>query len=284
MRAPGEMEMVKVLKVIKESSSISTVLFSPVHIGRWSGLVPGQFLMVWIPGTDEVPMSVSFLKREPFRMGMTVQNIGEATQALCSLKQGDWIGIRGPYGYGFNLPSNVDKDLIIGVSGGVGAASTILAMEWARSEDFRTVNLVGARDRSLLVFRDRWRSISDEVRFSTDDGSFGHKGLVGDLLNMELLAMSDHERQRTMVFTCGPEIMMVQVKRLLDQFGVEGQFSLERFMKCGIGLCDSCSASGKRVCMDGPVFSGDAISLLRDFGRSHRDRSGRPLPLKECVR
>ncbi|MGA1820862.1 MAG: dihydroorotate dehydrogenase electron transfer subunit [Thermoplasmatota archaeon] len=284
MRAPGDMEMVRVEKVIREAPTVSTILFSPLHLGRWSGLVPGQFLMVWIPGVDEVPMSLSHFRKQPFQLGITVQNIGEATNALCSMKKGDALGIRGPYGYGFTLPSREEIDTMIGVSGGVGAASTVLPMEWARAEGFGTTNLVGARDSSLLLFRGRWEAISDKVRYSTDDGSFGHHGFVTELLARELSEMTGEERAGTMVFSCGPEVMMVEVKKVLDRFDVRGQFSLERFMKCGLGVCDSCSMSGKRVCMDGPVFTGEEVATLREFGKEHRDRSGKLVPLKECVR
>lgn len=73
------------------------------------------------------------------------------------------------------------------------------------------------------------------------------------------------------------------VKRILDRFGVEGQYSLERFMKCGIGVCDSCSVSGRRVCMDGPVFTEKQLKELYEFGKFHRNRSGHLVALKECV-
>jgi dihydroorotate dehydrogenase electron transfer subunit len=278
------MEMVKVREVRVESSSISSILFSPGEVGRWGSFVPGQFLMVWIPGVDEVPMSLSFMEKDPFTLGITVQNIGEATEALCSLRKGDMIGIRGPYGNGFELPDVNDCDRIIGVSGGVGGASTVLPMEWARSEGFETINLAGARDAGLMLFRERWQMNSTRVLFSTDDGSFGHHGLVTDLLNMELSALTGDQRKRTTIFTCGPEVMMMAVREVIGRYGVAGQFSLERFMKCGLGLCDSCSVSGKRVCMDGPVFTNDDLEGLAEFGKYHRDRSGALVPLKECVR
>jgi len=284
MRAPGEMEIVRVEKVVKETATITTIMFSPVYLGRWSSLVPGQFLMIWVPGVDEVPMSLSHIRKQPFRLGITVQDIGEATNSICALKKGDRIGIRGPYGNGFTLPSLEEVDTIMGVSGGVGAASTVLPMEWAHTEGFRTVNLVGARDSGLLLYRGRWESISESVHYSTDDGSFGHHGFVTDLLKNELSEMTVEDRERTMVLTCGPEVMLAEVKKVMDLFDVPGQFSLERFMKCGIGLCDSCSMSGRRVCMDGPVFHGSEVSELKEFGKYQRDRSGKLVPLKECVR
>jgi dihydroorotate dehydrogenase electron transfer subunit len=240
--------------------------------------------MIWIPGVDEVPMSISYLEKAPFSLGITVQDIGIATNALCGLIPGDWIGIRGPYGSGFEIPSKDEFDTIIGVSGGVGGASTICAMEKAAEDGFQTTNLVGSRSETNMPFRQRWEGISTKLRFSTDDGSLGHHGFVTELLEEELEEMSAEQRSRTMVFSCGPEMMMKGVKQIIEKYGVKGQFSLERFMKCGIGICDSCSMSGYRTCMDGPVFKNDLIDNLEEFGKKHRDRSGRLVPLNECVR
>jgi dihydroorotate dehydrogenase electron transfer subunit len=146
------------------------------------------------------------------------------------------------------------------------------------------VNIVGSRSKDLLLFEERWKRISEEVVFTTDDGSIGMKGLVTEPL-MELLGdMNNTERKKTTVFSCGPEVMLSAVKDVLDKHNVGGQFSLERFMKCGVGICDSCSISGKRVCMDGPVFTLDRLDQMEEFGRIHRDRAGRPVSLKECVR
>jgi dihydroorotate dehydrogenase electron transfer subunit len=78
--------------------------------------------------------------------------------------------------------------------------------------------------------------------------------------------------------------MMVALQKVIENFHVKAQFSLERFMKCGIGVCDSCSMSGKRVCMDGPVFTDRQVNDLKEFGKLHRDRSGTLISLKECVR
>lgn len=278
------MEMVRIKETREEASGIISLLFEMDHQATWKDLIPGQFLMVWVPGVDEVPMSLSYQFGDPMTLGISIQNIGEATKALCSLKKGDLVGIRGPYGNGFSLPDREVKDIIIGVSGGVGGASTILPMEWARGNGFRTINIVGSRSRKNLAFRSRWETISDPVIFTTDDGSFGREGFVTAALEDLLLEMSDEEKFRSLVFSCGPEVMLDAVKRILDVYNVEGQFSLERFMKCGIGVCDSCSISGKRVCMDGPVFTTSQIDGMSEFGRYQRSRSGELVPLKECVR
>lgn len=282
MRRPNFMETLDVAEVRKESSRISTIFVEIRSFEKWMEIVPGQFIMVWIPGVDEVPMSISYL--DEGKIGITVQNIGEATEALCSLSPGDRIGIRGPYGNGFSLSSEGNLKRVIGVSGGVGGASTVLAMDWAKRTGYKTVNLVGSRDSSLLLFKERWNDISDRVAYSTDDGTFGYHGLVTDLLENELNSISDDEKKENLVITCGPEVMMLSVARILDRHGVDGEFSLERYMKCGIGVCDSCSMSGKRICMDGPVFKLDDVLDMEEFGNTHRDRSGRSVPIRECIR
>ena len=231
-----------------------------------------------------MPTVLRALEFDYHEVGISVQNVGEATEALCSLEPGDRIGIRGPYGNGFSLPSKDDLNRIIGVSGGVGAASTILPMEWAFREGFETINLVGARDKSLILYQGRWEEISNDVLYSTDDGSMGYHGFVTDLLSTELSSLTQKDLKRTMIITCGPEAMMVALEKVIKPYHVKAQFSLERFMKCGIGICDSCSMSGNRVCMDGPVFTEAQVKDLNEFGRTHRDRSGKLVPLKECVR
>ena len=282
MRRKGT-EVLEVRELVKESSKVVTLYVQPNHPERWIDMDPGQFLMVWIPDVDEIPMSVSYLEGEPPRIGITVQDVGEATHALCRLKEGDKIGIRGPYGNGFHIPRDGSVERIIGVSGGVGAASTVLALERARSDGIEVVNLVGARSENILIYWNRWNSFSDRLEIATDDGSAGYHGLVTDLLEKELSTIEEKDRETTLVVTCGPELMMKSVHILLKRFGVRGLFSLERLMKCGIGVCDSCALSGIRVCQDGPIFNVEELDKLKDFGVSQRDGRGKLISIRECV-
>jgi dihydroorotate dehydrogenase electron transfer subunit len=270
-------EVLKVASIKDEAKGVRTISVRP-YPGNWSGYVPGQFVMVWLPGIDEVPMSVSYLGGDPFTLGITVQDVGEATHALCSLEPGMRIGIRGPYGRGFDLDQHRDSTMI-GVCGGVGAASIVTAMEKARMLSFRTVVLAGSRSSDLLMFKDRFASAAESIHYSTDDGTFGEKGLVTSMVEKEL-----SRSRNAVLLVCGPELMMRSVAEIAARYGVEAQYSLERFMKCGIGVCDSCSISGVRVCQDGPVLTQDEVMALPEFGTSHRDRSGRSVPLRECVR
>ena len=274
----GEMEMVRVKEVRNEAKGISTIFFRSDR-EDWYDMAPGQFVMIWVPGVDEVPMSVSFYDGEV--LGITVQAVGEASRAICALKEGEWIGVRGPYGNGFIVPE--DCDTVIGLAGGVGAASVVTALERAFKDGIFVTSLVGARDEASLLFQGRWERFSGKVVYSTDDGSFGHSGFITEPLKEVLEGMSEEEISRTVVFGCGPEAMMVNSCRVLKEFDAFGLFSLERMMKCGVGLCDSCAVSGLRVCADGPVFSCEQLDDIEEFGNTHRDRSGRSVPIGEVI-
>ena len=268
------MEVLRIDEIRSECRSSSTLFVSP-DPEKWPGFVPGQFVMVWIPGVDEVLMSVSYIDKDPLRIGITVQGIGEATDALRILPVGSHIGIRGPYGRGFDLSG---KKRLVGICGGVGAASIVLALERAKDIGRDIAVLSGFRSKELVMFEDRFGRITPDTHISTDDGSYGFHGLVTDLLRKEL------ETNDAELIACGPEMMMKAVLDIGSEFGVHSQCSLERYMKCGVGVCDSCSVTGHRVCQDGPVFTDEEIEAMPEFGSSHRDRSGRVVPLRECVR
>jgi dihydroorotate dehydrogenase electron transfer subunit len=227
---------------------------------------PGQFIMVWIPGMDEIPMSVSFIGGTA---GITVKEVGEATRALSSLQRGDGIGVRGPYGNGWRLPPG----RVLCVGGGVGMAPIATAVE-AIGDRGRVDVAIGARDIGEIIFEARARSFSGDVRVATDDGSYGHKGTAVSLAD-EMM----REKRYDMVLGCGPEVMNYYLQKACRENGVPCQLSLERLMKCGAGLCGSCVIDGMRVCTDGPVFSGDEVMRMSEFGRWKRDDTGRRVRL-----
>jgi dihydroorotate dehydrogenase electron transfer subunit len=253
--------MTKVTSVLSEGAGMTTLRFAfdrPIS--------PGQFLMVWVPGVDEVPMSASFVYGEK---GITVKEVGEATKALSRLRAGDMIGVRGPYGRGFELGPG--RTLVVG--GGSGMASLLAAAEFI-GDPARVDVLIGARTSSELIFVQRARGLSDEVHVSTDDGSEGRKGTVVDMAR-EYLGKKGYAA----VLCCGPERMLVALLAACEEAGVPCQLSLERFMKCGTGLCGSCAIDGLRVCADGPVFPGEVLRKLPEFGSSKRDECGRRIKL-----
>ncbi len=239
----------------QEAEGVRTLRF------RWGAEChPGQFIMVWIPGVDEVPMSLSHI-RQP--KGITVKEVGEATRALTAMQKGDRIGVRGPYGRGFISP----EGQVLFVGGGVGTASILPAVESFTTD--RSDMIIGALTREELLYVERARRIADELRVSTDDGSYGFKGTAVGLAQ-ELM----QEEEYSMVLGCGPEPMLASLLSLCEKEGLPCQLSLERFMKCGTGLCGSCAINGMRVCAEGPVFWGHELKDLEEFGEAKRDPSG----------
>ncbi len=242
---------VSILRIKKETPLIRTFVFDTSF-----AFAPGQFVMVWVPGVDEIPMALSS------ENSITVQNVGDATSALFNLEPGSKLGIRGPFGNGFTKGERV-----LAIAGGVGAAPLL---PLARSDCVMTL-LLGARSETELLFLDQLDECTDVI-IATDDGSLGHHGFVTTLMDDLNLAAYDR------LAVCGPEIMMRAVLAKVSEKGLahKTEFSLHRYMKCGVGVCGSCcmDSSGLRVCRDGPVFSGDVLQKS-EFGHYMRDASGR---------
>lgn len=252
----------KVLNVVEENPEVKTINFKDD-----SKALPGQFMMIWIPGVDEVPMSFSYIGDDK---GITVKKIGEATKVLHGLSKGEKIGIRGPYGSNFEAQGKK----ILAIAGGIGIAPLAPFIEMATKNKKEVVLAFGAKSSNEFLFIKRLENSCKELRLATDDGSLGYHGFVSDLAD-EILKKEDFDE----IVTCGPELMMKKIVDLAFQKNIPIMASLERYMKCGVGICDSCAINGFLVCKDGPVFSNNALSKLKDFGEFRRDGSGRREPI-----
>ena len=223
---------------------------------------PGEFVMLWIPGLDEKPFSVSDVSGG--QIEITIKTFGPFSQALMNFRPGDRLGLRGPFGRGFRPRG---KGLIVG--GGIGIAPLrYLAHRMERDGlPFKTV--LGARTAADLMFVENFRKL--EAEFATDDGSFGEKGFVIPLAE-RLCAAEKFD----VIYGCGPEVMLVALKKLADRIGCDCQLSLERHMKCGIGICGSCCVDGSGICIcrEGPVLDRAELDLITDLGLPHRDATG----------
>jgi dihydroorotate dehydrogenase electron transfer subunit len=250
-------------EILDETPTIKTFFFK-----NEMAVFGGQFVMVWIPGVDEIPMSVSYTGE---LNGITVAKVGDATEKLHKFQVGSKLGIRGPYGNGFDI-SNAKR--LLAVAGGCGSAPIGPVLNDAIDTGKKMLFVIGARTSNELLFKQRAMELGIEVDISTDDGSEGHHGFVTERV-AELLSSEKFD----LILTCGPEIMMKAVVELGQEKNVSVQASLERYMKCGIGICDSCSINGLQVCRDGPVFDGEILSKLREFGKSQRDACGRKIEI-----
>ncbi len=227
---------VRVEKVIRHSSEISTIYFN-----KTLRSYPGQFVMVNVIGYEEIPLSLSSPR------SITVKAVGETTKALVSIEAGSLLGIRGPFGKPF---TPADKALI--VAGGIGIAPLRYLYHYLKRLDAEVRVLYGAKTSDELIWVDEF----EDIEISTEDGSFGKKGLVTDLLKKENLKR--YER----IYCCGKEEMMKSVYEILKKMNClkKAEFSLERYIRCGIGVCGSCVVNGLRVCTDGPVFKAYELS------------------------
>lgn len=253
-------QVVPLLEVVRETPSTMTYRFRGDLGGN-----PGQFLMAWIPRFDELPMAISYFGAVK---GITVRDYGDATHALAAFSAGDRIGVRGPYGNAFRL----EGQSVLAIGGGSGMASMIAAIEAFAQQGARVVTAVGARTAEELLFVDR-ANASGEVHIATDDGSRGFHGFVPALAE-KLLDRGGFQQ----ILTCGPERMMKAVVDSARTRGIPIQASLERYMKCGIGICDACVLDDQLVCFDGPIFTGEQLAASEDFGHYRRDKSGRRVP------
>jgi dihydroorotate dehydrogenase electron transfer subunit len=231
---------------------------------------PGQFIMLWIPGMDEKPMSIAY----PTPLAVTVASVGPFTMKLHQRKVGDLVGWRGPYGRGFSLPEN-GSALIVG--GGCGVGPLYFLAAHAVERGVSTTVALGARTASELLYIERFRELGIDPALATDDGSSGHPGYVTELAEQLL---TNQPATQSIVYACGPEPMLVAIHKLCRERGVAGQLSLERYMKCGFGICGQCALDGHLVCQDGPVFDVEQLDGLRDFGKARRTAAGRRLPLR----
>lgn len=257
--------IVPVEEIRRETPTIKSFIFRDEACSKAS---PGQFVMVWIPGLDEVPMGLSTMGPRGLS-AITVKRVGEATAALHNLKGGDVIGVRGPYGNGFKL---VTGNIMV-VGGGIGVAPLApLAERLAEAPPNRIIFIIGAAARNELLFLDRISlnlfKIGGKVMVATEDGSQGFRGLATDLADQML-----REQKFDMVYACGREEMMKRMFQLAERHKSPLQMSLERIIKCSVGLCGSCTIGKYRVCRDGPVFFNEQLREVKDelgvFKRNH---------------
>ncbi len=261
---------VKIVKIKKETPTVKSIFFRDEFCSKAK---PGQFIMVWIPGLDEVPMSLSYMETNKGISAITVKVVGEATEAIHKLEKGAMFGVRGPYGNGFKIFGG--KVLVVG--GGIGVAPLLPLVRHLKKVNVKPTVVIGAKNKEELVFVGEMKKIlgKRKVLTVTEDGSEGLKGFASDVL-ADLLEKDSYK----MVYACGPEAMLKKVLDLVLKHKVQAQLSLERYMKCGVGICGSCMIDGFRVCKDGPVFSSKTLIKTKEFGFLKRTPSGKTVPIE----
>ncbi|MGE5684296.1 MAG: dihydroorotate dehydrogenase electron transfer subunit [Nitrososphaerota archaeon] len=262
--------IVRIEETVSETPTVKTLVFKDdlSYTAK-----PGQFLMIWIPRIEEIPMSVMINSKEGYA-AVTIRKSGIGSTALFERKKGDLIGLRGPYGNEFIIRENYKKILIIG--GGTGLVPLLRLVSYASKKKLKITIVLGAKTKKEVFFEKMAKKLTEHVdssvKICTDDGSYGLKGTTVNV-------MSNLVRNNTFdcVYTCGPELMMRGIVEIANKNSIPVQASLERYMKCGIGICGSCCLDSSLVCQDGTVFNGKQLSKILDFGISYRDKDGQKI-------
>jgi dihydroorotate dehydrogenase electron transfer subunit len=228
--------------------------------------------MVWVPGIDEIPISLSGINANG-QTSITVHSVGDASKALNRKQKGEIVGIRGPFGKGFAL----SKGNVMVVGGGTGIGPLIPLTEKLAKIAKKVTVMSGVKSQKNLLFVDRLKEIcsriNSETVYTTEDGSFQFPGFITDQANHKLV-----KEKFDMIYTCGPEIMMYKLFLMAEKYMVPFQASLERIMRCSIGLCGSCQIGKLRVCKDGPVFSSKQLrSVKGEFGKFRLNATGKKI-------
>jgi dihydroorotate dehydrogenase electron transfer subunit len=267
--AANTLRTAHILRVRTESPTVKTFTFKDKQCAKAK---PGQFLMLWIPKVDEIPLSILDVD-EDGAVSVAVKRVGEATQALHGMKTGEVVGVRGPFGNSFTMKEG--KILMVG--GGTGIAPLLFLAKKLPAKAAKLSFVMGAKTREELLFMDELKALckGGNAIATTEDGSYGIKCLATEPLET-LFAKEKFD----MVYSCGPELMVRKLFDLAEKHKIYLEASLERLMRCAMGLCGSCMMGKYRVCRDGPVFSAKQLREAKDeFGVSKRDFDGRKIPI-----
>jgi len=263
-----------ITKVCDEAAGIKTFTleFQEPEIQKSFDYRPGQFVELTILGVGEAPISITSSPVNKGYLELSVAAVGKVTQALHLKKEGEVVGLRGPYGNGFPLNEVKGKNTLF-VGGGIGLAPlrSLINQIFAQRGDFAKISILyGARNPALLCFMndlERWTKIENsEVLLTVDVPDAKWKDNVGVVGS--LLPKIDIDIENTVAFVCGPPIMIHFVILDLLRMGLgENKIitTMERRMECGLGKCGHCNIGKSYVCLDGPVFS---FQQLRELGES----------------
>ncbi len=255
-------KVVRIERIFEEAPNVNTF-----YIKERLEFIPGQFLEISYFGIGESPISIASCPGEEF-LRISFKRVGGLTNNLFDLKEGDSIGIRGPFGNGFPLGDLDEKDIIF-IAGGMGMAPLRSLLKFIFCKKQGNISsltlLYGARRPQDILYKKELEELGENIKVlltvdKPEAGWQGHTGVVPKLLDkIELNPLN------TRAFICGPEIMMRFTVAKLLKTGIPSSdiiFSLERYMKCGVGKCGHCYIADKFVCRDGPVFNYKQLSDL----------------------
>lgn len=263
-------EITNVVQLTEQEKLFHIRILDPTERERFSFL-PGQFVMVELPGYGEVPISISSSPSQKGHIELCIRKAGLVTGLLHASKPGAQVGLRGPFGTHFPLGKMRDKNVLL-IAGGLGIAPLRAPIFYVTENlgEFREVHIMyGAKRPKDLLFNymyESWRRIYDvklDIIVEEPDESWtGKTGLI-----TELLTGIDLDPNETYVIVCGPPVMFKFVCNRLRDMEIPMQHmyvSLERRMHCGMGKCCRCNVGSTFTCVDGPVFDYWSVLNLKE--------------------
>ena len=226
---------------------------------------PGQFVQLRVNRSADLllrrPFSIARVRPDQEQFDIVYRVVGKGTRVMVDLKPGEGVDLIGPLGQGFHLPKTRSTCLLVG--GGVGVAPLWGLAEKLSQQQHPTIALLGFRSIRFRFGEDVFKTLKTEIVVTTDDGSYGTKGLASDHLQTLL------KRQIDQIYLCGPPAMLRVAIPMAREAGIKGEVSLEEHMGCGFGVCLSCVAKvwrdgtveRVRVCFEGPVFPVEDVVL-----------------------
>ncbi|MDN4483215.1 FAD/NAD(P)-binding protein [Demequina lignilytica] len=254
--------------VRQDTRDTFTLLLDPVD-GPPLEFRAGQFTMLHAFGVGEVPISISGDPRSPAPLEHTIRNVGAVTRALVEAAPGTEVGVRGPFGTSWDVDDAEGRDVVF-VTGGIGLAPlrpAILDVLAHRERYGKVLLLYGSRTPDDILYgheMHRWADLNDvNLQMTVDNAPYGYKGKVGFVT--ELVTRAGFDPRNAFAFVCGPEVMMRSAATSLVSRGIPKdriRLSMERSMKCGVGLCGHCQLRELFICVDGPVLGYDRLEPL----------------------
>jgi ferredoxin/flavodoxin---NADP+ reductase len=256
--------MYKILEKDDLAASVFRYVFEAKDIAKKARA--GQFVIIRLDEKGErIPITIADMDADKGTITLYVQAVGKTTIQLSQMKAGDSIqDLVGPLGE----PSHIEKfGTVVSIGGGFGIAAIHPIVREYKNAGNKTISIIGARNKELLILENEMNKISDEVRIATDDGSYGKKGLVTDVLK----DMIKNNEKIDLVLAIGPLIMMKAVADVTRNYNIKTVVSMNPIMMDGTGMCGACRVmvgnEMKFACVDGPEFDAHKIDFESIFSR-----------------
>lgn len=279
-------------KILKKELLTDNIYLMDVQAERVAkSCYPGQFIIVKMDEKGErIPLTICDYDREKGTVTIVFQVVGASTMRMAELNEGDsFRDFVGPLGRESELVHETEEELaskkVLFIAGGVGTAPVYPQVKWMRQHNQSVDCIIGARNKDLIILEDAMKEYAENVYTCTDDGSYGFKGNVNDMLK-ELI--NNQGKKYDLVVAIGPVIMMKFVSLLTKELGIKTVVSMNPIMVDGTGMCGACrltvGGEVKFACVDGPEFDGHLVDFDESMQRQkmYKTEEGRAmLRLKE---